>query len=220
MRLQLLALIVLAGCSAQPDLVGGDAIKADTDRPNTTTFTRGSGGSVVTALGFGIRVNANSTLEREWITAHDTLSPVQFTGNMGVTTAYESGERYSTGSYEYRSRLSLQFKEDVTAFEIRFVLFDVWGRFNRTLSSTEVEDVSRGDTKTYSPRWNVYSENEVSEHYASLAYVARVRTATGRVSEANYAPIVTEIATISSRFDPAWLDPHPMPRPDSSRSMR
>jgi hypothetical protein len=52
------------------------------------------------------------------------------------------------------------------------------------------------------------------------AYVARVRTNAGRVFEANYQPVVDEARKISARFQPEWLEPNPLPRPDSTRSRR
>jgi hypothetical protein len=102
----------------------------------------------------------------------------------------------------------------------RFVLFDVWGQFTKTLSYTEIEDETAGTTKSFTPSWSLYSENEATEHYASLTYVARVRTKAGRVFEANYQPVVDEARKISARFQPEWLEPNPLPRPDSTRSRR
>jgi hypothetical protein len=221
MRIIGIALALVAACKpTQPQFTEDSPVSTVSDRPNTTTFSRGSGGSVTTTLGFGIKLNPNSSLQREWITAHDSLSPVDLGGTVGVATTYKSGGEYSTGGYHYEATLPLTFKDDVQAFEIRFVLFDVWGQFTRTLSYTEIEDEITGTTKSFTPSWSLYSENEATEHYASLAYVARVRTKAGRVFEANYQPVVDEARKISARFQPEWLEPNPTPRPDSTRSRK
>ena len=215
MRL-LTAVLGLLVVACQPSR--GDEAQAQArsdDRANTTTFTRGSGGTIVTTLSRNIKVNDKSTLEREWITAHDSLSPVDLVGTVGITTVYKPGTGYSSGEYVYTSRIGLDIKEPISALQLRFVLFDIWGQFTKTLSATEVEDLPPGTARTLTPEWRVYSENEVSEHYASLAYVARVRTKAGRVFEANYIPIVEEARKLSSQFEPAWLDPKVRPVADS-----
>lgn len=173
-----------------------------------------------TTLGFGIRVNPASNLQREWITAHDSLLPVNLVGTVGVVTAYKSGGSYSTGNYEYRASVPIQTRDSISAVEIRFVLFDLWGDFVKTLSMTEVEDIPANATKTFAPTWNLYSENEASEHYASIAYVARARTKAGRVFEANYKPIVTEARRLSDRFSPEDLDPRHRLLRDTSTSAK
>ncbi len=64
----------------------------------------------------------------------------------------------------------------------------------------------------YSPKWNLYSENEASEHYASIAFVATVRTSTGKVLDANMACILEEGKRFSSKFVAADLEPSPRQR--------
>src|SRR5207247_1598784 len=140
MRHLCFAALLLAGCKSQGDQTVSSASTLASERPNTTTFTRGSGGSVTTTLGYGIRVNPNSSLNREWITAHDSVAPIDFDGTVGVTTVYKTGGEYSSGQYNYHASVTLLFKQDVAAFQIRFVLFDVWGEFTKTLSYTEIED--------------------------------------------------------------------------------
>jgi len=220
MRSIALAMILFSACKPTQEASPSDPASSSprSDRPNTTRFTRGSGGSITTVLGYGIKVNPNSSIEREWITAHDSLAPIDLNGTVGITTVYKSGGEYSSGEYRYQATLPLIFKEDVTAFEIRFVLFDVWGQFTKTLSYTEIEDDALGTAKSFTPTWRVYSENEVSEHYGSLAYVARVRAKTGRVFEANFAPVVDEARKISAKFQPEWLEPNRRPNEDSSRT--
>ena len=224
-RLFLLAIAALAfsGCSGRPPNrpdTSAPRVDSVAARPHGVTFTRGPGGSIQTTLGYGIKVNSASSLQREWITAHDSLLPVDLSGTIGVVTAYKTGSSYSYGDYEYRANVPVRTRDSLSAVEIRFVLFDIWGDFVKTLSMTEVEDVPANTTKTYSPAWRLYSENEASEHYASIAYVARVRTKAGRVFEANYTPIVAEARKLSERFTPEDLDPRRRPARDSSTAAK
>jgi hypothetical protein len=184
------------------------------------TFTRGPGGSATTKLGYGISVNPKSGLRREWITAHDSTLPADIEGTTGVRTVYSPGGAYSSGSYSYVASVPLRARDSLSAVEVRFILFDIWGDFIKTLSETEVEDVPAGAQRTFTPGWRVWDENEVSEHYASLAYVARVRTAAGRVYEANPEAIVAEARKLSERFAPEDLDPERRPKRDSSSARR
>lgn len=64
------------------------------------SVTKSSGGSIKTELGYGIVLNKESGLTREWITVHDSSLPADITGTVGVKTIYKSGERYSSGSYQ------------------------------------------------------------------------------------------------------------------------
>jgi hypothetical protein len=56
--------------------------------------------------------------------------------------------------------------DPISALEVRFALFDVWGNFVKTLSETEIEDIPAGGKRMFSPTWRVWDENEVSEHNA------------------------------------------------------
>lgn len=221
MRPVVLAVILLTSCgTARRDAAAPQAKSDVPSRPSSTSFSRSNGGSLTTTLSFGIKVNPNTSLQREWITAHDSLSPADLSGTVGVVTVYREGGGYVSSGYEYQAVVPVTFKEDVTALEVRFVLFDVWGQFTKTLSETEVEDASAGTTKTFRPRWRILDENEVSEHYASLGYIARMRTKAGRVFEANYRPILEEARTISAKFQPEWLEPNAVRPSDSTHARR
>jgi hypothetical protein len=171
------------------------------------TFTRFGGGSMSTDAGAGMVINRASGLEREWIVVTDERLPVSIIGEAGIRTVYVSPHRYRIGGYEYRSDFSLVARKDIAAVEVRIVVFDVWGDFVRTLSLTQIQDVAAGETIRVQPRWQVFRESEVADHYGSLAYVARVRTSSGRILEAEYERIVGEIRTFSKRFTPELLEP-------------
>jgi hypothetical protein len=211
----LLITAALAACSGSAPPEAGSTDEA---RPlaKEVTFTRGTGGSVVTTLGYGIRLNPGSSLEREWIAAHDTRLPVDLKGTTGVRTVYVDGGRYSSGEYQYRSSITIAPTDSLAAIEVRFILFDVWGEHTKTLSMTEIVDIPGGEEVTFTPQWRLWSENEAEEFYASLGYIARVRLRSGKVFEADYDPIVAEARKIYSRFAPEDLDPNRRPPPDST----
>ena len=166
----------------------------------TVSVTRGDGGSVQTPLSSDIAVNKGSSLHREWITIHDSACPISLVDNVGVKTLYVADR--VRGDYEYSAKFSVEAKEPVTAFEVRFLLFDLWGNHLKTLSMTEIFDLP--DKKDVSGERNAFSENEVS---ASIAFVARVRTQSGRVFEADTVKILEEARKFSRKFSPENLEP-------------
>ncbi len=177
--------------------------QAQTGPPQRVTVTRESGGSIQTKLGHGITVNQESTLTREWITLHDPSLPVSIVGTIGVNTVYESGR--VSGDYKYGTKFTVEPQEPISAIQIRFLLFDIWGEHIKTLSFSEVADIKA--PKEFSGSWRAYSENEVSEYYASIAYIARVRTQSGRVILGNTAPVLEEARKFSRKFTVEALEP-------------
>ena len=72
---------------------------------------------------------------------------------------------------------------------------------------TEVADLAGGESKEIQGEWNVYSENEVEEHYASIAYVATVRTASGSIIRPDDEPVLAEATRFTERFSAEDLIP-------------
>lgn len=196
----LLTGLMVVGCgdasTTEGESVDPATAEADTLGEHSITFVRDTGGSVQTNLGYGIVLNPSSSLKRVWITATDSTFPARLIGTAGIRTAYEQ-ERYS-GSYEYRATVEVEPHESLSAIEVRFPLFDVWGRFDKTLAMTEVADLTPGQTYSFTPRWNVLSENEASEYWASMAFIARVRTSDGRVIEFPLERILEEARDFSA----------------------
>lgn len=154
-----------------------------------TTVSTSSGGSIQTNLGYNIKLNENSSLQRGWGALHDDQMAAELSGTPGVTTTYVSGTR---GGYRYESNYSILVREPIVAIEVRFITFDVWGDRTRALSATDIRDFSPG-TYRLDATWNLFSENEASEYYASIGYVAMVRTADGQIHVAD-TEAVTETA--------------------------
>lgn len=171
---------------------------------------KADGGTIKTDLGYGIILNENSTLRRQFVAIMDDL-PIEFVGVPGVRTVYEKGGRYTSGSYEYTSNTTIVVTHgpSVTAFEVRFATFDVFGNRVRTLSATEIEDISVGRQTTYDWKWRLYSENDASKYFASVVWVARVRTSDGRVHFANQKHILDVMRQFSADVTETDLDPTP-----------
>lgn len=171
--------------------------------------TRESGGSIKTDLGYGFVLNKESSLQREWITIHNDSIPAHLIGTVGVTTTHEKGGKYSSGRYMYNADYTIKANEDLTAVEVRFLTFDIWGDLLRNLSATDIGDLKSGESRKMDAKWNVYSENEVSEYYASIAYITQVRTKTGRVIKADPSIVVQEAKKFSDKFKESDLEPEP-----------
>ena len=179
---------------------------------DSTTILRKSGGSIQTVLSRTIRLNKESTLEREFITVIDKMLPAELTNCVGVTTIYKPGTDYIAGQYMYAAQCAVQALEDIRAFEIRFLTFNIWGRHVRTLIATEIADVSVGTIRQCNSEWNLFSENEACEHYASIAYLSTIRTATGQVYNADSERVITEAQRFSTKFTDIDLEPTPLSR--------
>lgn len=186
------------------------AVPATAQKTPEPTFSRETGGSIQTKLSAGISVNKDSSLQREWITMHDPSMPADLVGTVGIMTIYKPGGSYS-GQYEYSASYKILPTQALRAIEVRFLTFDVWGNHVRTLVVTEVSDIPIGQATLFTGEWKVYSENEVSEHYASIAYLSRARTADGRVVEADVRPLLEEARKFSKKLTAADLEP---PKPE------
>jgi hypothetical protein len=170
------------------------------------TVATTSGGSVRTALGRGITLNKGSSLERIWMTVHDPDMPVVFKNPIGVKTIYTLRDGIA-GEYEYSAVIHLTASQAISAVEMRFLLFDIWGQNTKSLVMTEIADLAPGTTKELNPKWKLSSETEVAQHYASIAYISRVRTQDGRVLSANTDFVFEQARRFSAQFKE--VDPEP-----------
>ena len=182
-------------------------------KENTATILKASGGSIQTKLSPTIIINKESSLEREFITIVDPSLPVSLTACVGIKTIYQATTNYSAGGYSYIVRYSVKAVEPISALQVRFLLFNVWGRHVTTLSATEIVDMPEGTVRSFDGIWTVFSETEVKEHYASIAYIAVVRDSFGKVLEADIQPVLTEARRFSERFCDSDLEPTPRTAP-------
>lgn len=148
------------------------------------------GGSVVvhgerTDVGIFIHGwNEGSTLRRSWITLDDTDCPLAIV-SAGVAVSGDPSEKQWFGVAG-----SVRPRVPISAFEVRFILLDMFGGRLTTLSKTEIKDLDVDDEVILSevrPRrrrvgadWEAGS-HDVRELLTVVSFVAHVRTREGVV---------------------------------------
>lgn len=162
----------------------------------------GDGGSVTTELGGGIAVNDGSSLHRRWITLRDSRLPLNIVGTTGPKTRY-SGDR----GYHFFAPFDVEASEPISAYEVRILIFSVWGDLLRIQVQNFIKDTP-GGAGNAQMEWYERDETEVA-YVHSLTYISRVLTQSGRVLRADDAAVLTEAKRISSRLKPEDLTVKP-----------
>ncbi len=173
--------------------------------PGSITVDRSEGPDVTVALGYGVVLNKESTLKRDWYVVRDAQAPAFIEGPAGIRVIYKDGDRSSRGEYQYAGAYRLVVREPITAFEVRAIVIDVFGRTIKTLSSTEILPLTGG--RDFRAAWRIFSENEAAEAFASVFYVAQVRTAAGRVYVADRSAVFDQVRKVVSRLTEADFEP-------------
>ena len=183
--------------------------------PESVTVTEADGGSIGANTRYGIILNEESSLSRDWVVIHDARLPVDFEGTPGATTWYEAPEVVVSGSrvamrgndeYEYNVQATLVASQPVTAVNVRFIAFDVFGEHVTTLGATEVVDLAPGEPSRFDWRWRA-DDNDAYAHFATVGFIARVRTADGQVHNADANTIVCVASLFALAATVADLDP-------------
>ncbi|MGI8600221.1 MAG: hypothetical protein ACR2KB_13285 [Chitinophagaceae bacterium] len=151
------------------------------------------GGSVITNLGYNIKVNEGSSLNRQYIILNDANSPIQI---------YETGVKtsYADRSYSFIPVGNLIAKEPVTAIEINYVLYNVFGEHIKTLAGKEIKDISSSMDLSKIGTWYA-SENQISEYLICVAFVANVRKQNGTIWKYNYKSIKEQLNKLTIAFE-------------------
>lgn len=172
MRGVLIVIAVLFSCTAY----AGEVSVTSTD-----------GGSNVTVLSGSIKVNSGSTLRKTFYILNEDGSPITLQ-DLGVET------RYDDRSYEFYPKGKISANEDVQAFWVSFILFDVYGDRVESLAYSEVEDLAQGANHAFSKyaAWRA-SENDVEAYLTSVAYVRKARRKNGTVWTADMNAIVEKL---------------------------
>jgi hypothetical protein len=161
------------------------------------------GGSVVTNLGYGIQVNKGSSLQRRWFVINDQSCPVRLSG-AGINAVYQSSS--DSGDYKYKPAGLANAVEPIAAFEVRFLIFDLWGQHIRTLSDTEVSDLSGQIALKDTGSWTAW-ENDVSEILTVVSFVARVKRPDGTVWEYDPSSLLQQVENIEVKLTEKELTP-------------
>ena len=151
---------------------------------NEIVISREDGGSNITDLGYDIKVNPKSKLRREWIVLNDPLSPIEIKKKTGIDT------NYSRRRYNFISDGGIIAKDNLTAYKLVFVLFDVFGKRMNSLAKTEIRDIGKGGSDNFSRDSSWYAtENNVRNFLVSVVFVLSVRRREGGVWQANLKKI-------------------------------
>ena len=159
------------------------------------------GGSVITDLGYNVKVNKGSSLQRTWVVLNDSSAPIQL-DSAGIKTAY--GKR----NYKYRPVGSVLASKAVSAFQVRYLLYDMFGEHLKTLSGTEVVDVAAGASYPLTDigTWRAW-ENDVSKLLTVVVFVAQVRTANGKIWRYDKDAIGDQLNQIHLRVTSGVFEP-------------
>ncbi len=132
------------------------------------------GGSVVVKT-VGGYLNQESSLKRTWYVIDDPAAPAGL-DRAGVFPHFDEKEKT-----QYLVPVgTVSPKEAISAVEVRYVLFDVWGDHLRTIAVTRLIDSSTHVELRQSHEW-LALDSEVAQLVSAVAFVARVRTADGDV---------------------------------------
>jgi hypothetical protein len=153
----------------------------------------GAGMPMKFGVGYGIMINEDSSLSREWVVVNDEKLPVKISQFKGANILLDDR------TWTYKIFYKIEVAEPISAIEVRFIPFDVWGEKGRTLSSTQVRDYA-SESYDQEGTWRILSENEATEHFAMVAYVTQVKLSSGAVLRANTEAVVSEAQKFSSDF--------------------
>lgn len=119
----------------------------------------------------GIELNKGSSLQRESVLFNDPSCPIQLAKNTMSFT-------YEDRRFRINSSTLLSIAKPVMAFEVRHIMFDVFGGHMNNLSNLEARDYAPGPVPL-DATWNIFDENDPSELLTTVTYIARVRLPDG-----------------------------------------
>lgn len=161
------------------------------------SITKNQGSSVVTVLGLGVKLNDGSSLFREKINLNDSSCPIQINDGEIQTFYYDR-------SYYFKQIGTITISEPIVAYEIVYVLYNVFGEHIKTLSSTNIIDLEGIQELPKGSRWYA-DDNEASEYFKCVAYVANVRTKSGKLWKYNYLAIKEKLGDLEIAFEEGFL---------------
>lgn len=190
-----LALTLASGCQSQQS----------THRPigEALQISDADGGSVVTSLSRSIQVNEGSTVHRRWYVLNDSSGPLQLS-EAGIRTVYR--ESSIGGDYAYLPLGKVTAKVPVAAYEVRYLLFDMWGNHMQTLSATTVTDFTGERSIAKDGSWRAW-ENDVSTMLTVVALVAHVRTTDGKLWEYDHRKVLDALQQVKVKLTEQELNP-------------
>jgi hypothetical protein len=147
--------------------------------------------------------NKESSLQQQWLIIDEPRMAVRFVDVCGVVPTWIAERTYAyTVSHSWQAGAI-----SIAAVEFRFLTFNVWGEHVRTLVSSCIKDIGPRGVLNDTAQWSLFSEAEGMEHFASIGYVARVRTADGKVLNADTNFLLREAQRFTEKFSEEDLEP-------------
>lgn len=151
-------------------------------------------------------INKRSSLRVEWRTVTDEVLPMNFTQACGLEIHNVASNYPLQLLYKANTNLVCTI-ERVTAVEVRYLTFNIWGEHVTTLNAVEILDLNVGQRVGFQHKWHLFSENEADSFCASLAFVARVRLADGSLRRADTNFVLREAQRLSETLSVEDLEP-------------
>lgn len=156
-------------------------------RAGVLSVSTTSGESVQTRVSGNIVLNDKSTLKRTYYIVNDDKSPINLQ-DTGIRT-------YFYKNYAFATTGNISINTDISAFEVDFLLFDVFGQHLKTLEYVNVMDGKGGETVPLRGSWRA-SENDASVYLSSVAFLKSARRADGSVWTADLEKITRQISKL------------------------
>ncbi len=165
------------------------------------------GGSVLVRTANG-SLNQGSSLKRRWLAIDDLSSPARLT-RIGLFARFDEKEQM-----QFLAPFgTVSPAQMITAVEVRYLLFDVWGQRLRTLTLTRLADSSTNVDLRESTAWPA-PESEVAQLVTVVAFAARVRTAQGQVWTYDPEKMLQEIQSLGLSVTTVDLTPDELRTPN------
>lgn len=138
-------------------------------------------------------LHPSSTLQRRSLTINDASCPVQVDRGT-VFISYDSRRT----RLELSSNILIEPKDQVTAIEVKYLVYGVFGDHIMTLKGSKVTDLPK--ETNMSSEYGYLSDSKIAETYMTIAYVSRVRLASGKVWKADEKAIAAEVRKVNDQF--------------------
>ena len=169
-------------------------------QPSLLTIREIDAGSVAIKLDSTNIVNKDSSLHLRWLPINDASCPVQL-GDFGLRIRYRGSRGFLFGIAGQAAAT-----QDIAAAEIVMVLYDLWGRYIRTLSYLTISPARQGaELSLDGTEW---VEDHDSERFmTTVSYVDHVRLANGKIWKANLPAVLAKVNTAELKLSEAQLAP-------------
>ena len=190
-------------------LVFQSAVAQDMMAQNVMTQNKGDsslqvreedGGSVAVRTANGV-LNQDSSLKRTWYVIDDPKAPAVL-NHGGVSPRLDDKDMQQY----FIAVATVSPRQLISAVEVRYVLFDVWGQHLKTFSLTELADSSTHIDFRGSNKWSAL-ESEASQLLTVVSFVARVRMADGAVWTFDADRMTSQVDDLGLNVAPADLIP-------------